>query len=235
MKGCIDSLKPMKNGKLSLVALNRTSGLFKISELHFLTKYYSGGRLVGRAYGKGPQAGLPSWEKSASSLRSPVSSCTESQLGEGPAHSYLLTRGLSRGCVCSSDAPASQPIHPDLRHTRRGPGHQHLALGLQQQLPGGLPAPTLPLPPPRVFLHLAIGRLSQSQRQAISSSLKTLPQLPLSPRKGKVPPRSGPVAHAHLPGAPPRLQGPPALCTWCSLHPECSAAARVVLLWLFAQ
>lgn len=54
MKGCIDSLKPMKNGKLSLVALNRTSGLFKISELHFLTKYYSGGRFVGRAYEKGP-------------------------------------------------------------------------------------------------------------------------------------------------------------------------------------
>ena len=44
MKGCIDTLKHMKKGKLFLVALNRTSGLFKISELHFLAKYYSGGR-----------------------------------------------------------------------------------------------------------------------------------------------------------------------------------------------
>lgn len=171
---------------------------------------------------------MPSWEQSASSPRSPVSSCTESQLGEGPAHSYLLTRGLSRGCVCSSDAPASQPIHPDLGHTRRGPGHQHLALGLRQQLPGGLPAPTLPLPPPRIFLHLATGRLSQSQRQAISSLLKTLPQLRLSPA-------IWPSSARPPPGAPPHPQGPPALCTWCSLHPGCSAASRVLLLWLFAQ
>lgn len=43
MKGYIDAVQLMKNGKLSLVAFSRTPGLFKISDLHFPTKYCSRG------------------------------------------------------------------------------------------------------------------------------------------------------------------------------------------------
>ena len=189
-------------------------------------------------YGEGPQAGVPSGEQSPSSPRSPISSCTESQLGEGPGHSYLSMRGLSRGCVCSSDAPASEPIHPDLRHTHCGPGYQHPAPRLRQQLPGGLLAPTRPPPPLRIFLHLATRRLLQSQRQAISSLLKTLPRLPVTKKRQGPPttcppprcPSPPPAAPLHFARGAPSTQNVlrPRVCSSCgSLLSEASPATLV--------